>query len=329
MAAVGTCGLAANSIQYAISARTSLASMYRAGLSAPVVTVCPDIEPAVITTAADEVTATSAITSMWAWGNPVPTAVDDRGDGEPAFEPATISAFSSTRKLTDVRLSVPWASNEGAAIRNWLTESVSALHASGQTVSALGGDNGWVQDPSLATQWMTDAHSVAPFDGVQLDVEPWTDEPNWTTDTAAIAQYVALVQQAQASAHALGIRFGLDAPWWLATTSYGSGTVLSALLPFSDSVSIVAYSDRADGLDGIIAQAWTAVTQTVAVGIPFTIGVQTSSDEISGGAQYTFADTGSAAMEAETDKVRAAYATTAGYSGVTVEEYLSWTTLKP
>jgi hypothetical protein len=324
MAAVGTCGLAATSIQYAITARTAAAAKFKPGISAPVVTVCPDLKPAL--TGASQ---SSALSSMWAWGNPVPTKVDARGLGEPAMAPAAIAAFSTRRALADVRLSVPWASNEGTAIRQWLSGSVSALHAGGQTVSMLGGDNGWVANPALATQWMTAAHSVAPFDGVQFDVEPWTDQPNWTSDAVAISKYVALVRQAEASAHSLRMKFNLDAPWWLATTAYGSGTALSALLPYSDTVSIVAYSDHADGMDGIIAQAWTAVTQSIGAGVPFTIGVQTSSDTISGGAQYTFADSGSAALETESAKVRAAYATSAGYSGVTVEEYLSWATLKP
>jgi hypothetical protein len=285
MNAVGTCGVAAQSILYTIGTPGSSTAIFTAGVSEPVTTVCPDIEPVV-----DRRRLTPTITSMWAWGNPVPAEEDARGLGEPAMAPAAIAKFAATRQLTDVRLSVPFASNQGAGIPQWVAGSVRALHQSGQRVTALGGDAGWVANPDLATQWMAAAHSVAPFDGVQLDVEPWTAEPDWTTDQGAIAQYVLLVRQAQASAHGLGMTFGLDAPWWLATTPYQSGTALEALLPYVDSVSIVSYSDHADGMDGIIAQAWTAVTQTAAAHLPFTIGVQTSSDEIAGGAQYTFAD---------------------------------------
>ena len=324
MAKVGTCGLSATSVAYIISATGSSPAIYRPGVSASATRVCPDIKAV-----ADVTNTSSAITSMWAWGNPVPASVDARGLGEPAFVPAAISAFSAAKHLTDVRLSVPWAADTGSQVRAWLAGSVSAIHTSGQTVSALGGDNGWVAQPALAVQWMTAAHSVAPFNGVQLDVEPWTDDAGWVNHPAAIASYIALVQQSETAAHALGMKLGLDVPWWLSTTPYGSGSVLSALLPFIDSVSIVAYSDHAGSSDGIIAQAWPAVVETTAARVPFTIGVQTSSDAISGGAQYTFADKGSAILETETAKVRAAYSTTLGYSGVTVEEYLSWSTLKP
>lgn len=228
-----------------------------------------------------------------------------------------------------MRLSVPWAANEGDAIRGWLSSSVASIHSGGQTVSALGGETEWVSDPSLLVQWMVAAHRAAPFDSVQLDVEPWTSDANWISDPLAIAGYVALVEKAQVTAHELGMTLDLDAPWWLATTPYLSGTVLSALLPHVDGIAVVAYADHAGGTDGIIAQAWTAVTQTTKAGVPFTIGVQTSSAEISGGAQYTFAGLGSKALEAECAKVRAAYETVLGYSGVTIEEYLSWSELQP
>lgn len=324
MKAVGTCGVVSGSILFAIGSPGSSTAVFTAGVSEPVTKVCPDIEPVV-----DRRSLTPTITSMWAWGNPVAARDDARGLGEPAMAPAALAAFATRRQLSDVRLSVPFASNEGAAISQWVADSVGTLHSSGQRVSALGGDPGWVANPDLAVQWMTAAHSVAPFDGIQLDVEPWTTNPNWTTDPAAVAQYIQLVRQAQASAHGLGMTFGLDAPWWLATTPYQSGTALEALLPYVDSVSIVSYSDHADGMDGIIAQAWTAVTQTVAAHLPFSIGVQTSSNEIAGGAQYTFADRGSTALDEECLKVRSAYQSAPGYAGVTIEEYLSWATLKP
>ena len=81
--------------------------------------------------------------------------------------------------------------------------------------------------------------------------------PKYARRLAGFDEYVRLVRQAQASAHGLGMAFGLDAPWSLATTPYELGTALEALLPFVDSVAIVSYSDHSNGMDGIIAQAWT------------------------------------------------------------------------
>ena len=316
--------MATRSILYAVGLPASSTADFTPGVSATVKTVCPDIEPVV-----DRRILTPSITSMWAWGNPVPAQGDARGLGQPGMAPQPLAEFAASRQLSDVFLSVPFASNQGVAISTWLSGSVSALHTGGQRVSALGGDYGWVANPDLAVQWMTAARSVAPVDGVELDVEPWTENPNWTSDEADIGQYIGLVRQAEATAHSLGMTFGLDAPWWLATTPYQSGTALETLLHYVDRVSIVSYSDHGGRMDGIIAQAWMAVTQTVAAHVPFTIGVQTSSDAIAGGSQYTFADRGSAALEGECLTVRSAYESAPGYAGITVEEYLSWATLKP
>jgi hypothetical protein len=321
--AAGGCSLPASSLTTVISGLVASPLTAKAGLSPTSTKVCANISAV----ASPNVTA-SALTSMWAWGNSVPRTADARGLGEAAFVPQTIAAFSATKNLKNVRLSVPWASDQGAAVSSWVSSSVAALQAGGQTVSALGGDTGWVSNPALVSQWIAAAHSVAPFTSVQLDVEPWTSDANWTTDPAAIASYVAMVTQAEATAHSFGMTLGIDAPWWLSTTPYLSGTALSALLAHVDTVSIIAFSDHAGSTDGIIAQAWPAVVQANAALTPFTIGVQTSPDSVSGGAQYTFADKGAAALETESNKVRAAYSPSADYSGITVEEYLSWSTLR-
>src|SRR3954454_23214661 len=86
-------------------------------------------------------TASSAITSMWAWGNSVDASDDSRGLGEAAMAPEKVAEFASARHLEMVYLSTPWASNQGA-IGAWLKATVTALHAKGIAVSALGGDAG-------------------------------------------------------------------------------------------------------------------------------------------------------------------------------------------
>lgn len=321
IAAAGACGLPATAITNLISAMAAAPQLTPASGHSGT-KVCGNINPV-----ADTHLTASALTSMWAWGNAVPQSKDSRGLGEEAFQPQTIAHYSATKGLANVRLSVPWAADQGDAIRSWVSASVAALHASGQTVSALGGDVGWVSNPALVSQWITAAHTAAPFNSIQLDVEPWATTGNWTTNLPAIASYVAMVKQAETTAHSLGMKLGIDAPWWLSTTPFRSGTVLSAVLPYVNTVSIIAFSDHAAGTDGIIAQAWPAVEEASGALVPFTIGVQTSSDSVAGGSQYTFADKGSAVLEAECAKVRTAYAASALYSGVTVEEYLSWLSL--
>src|SRR5690242_12213698 len=85
-----------------------------------------------VTQRVDATTPSSAITSMWAWGNPIDPATDARGEGLPQFEPQALADFAAAHHLRTVFLSVPWAADEGA-FGVWLTDAVNALHAAGVT----------------------------------------------------------------------------------------------------------------------------------------------------------------------------------------------------
>ncbi len=275
---------------------------------------CPNTAPA---------PASTAITTLWAWGNSVDPAVDNRGLGQAGMAPQAITNFASAHKISTVYLSVPWASNQGA-IASWLSATVTALHKKGIRVAALGGDAAWVAQPQLAAQWVAAAMQAARFDAVELDVEPWAGvaNPDFTTITPELTVLVDGVRAA-AGRHPIGI----DLPWWLATTAYGTATVFSALVSHVDSVAIVAFADHASGSDGIVALATPAASSAAAAHVPFTIGVETDTPAVAGGAQFTFYDSGASALSTEADKVKAAFASTSGYRGVSVEHLLSWSAL--
>jgi hypothetical protein len=123
IALAGECNLPATSLTSIITALVSSPLVTSTGLSMATPTSCANI-----TTAAKPNPTASALTSMWAWGNPVSPADDERGLGESAFAPATISAYAAAHHLSNVRLSAPWASDQGTAIRGWLNESVTRRH---------------------------------------------------------------------------------------------------------------------------------------------------------------------------------------------------------
>jgi hypothetical protein len=265
----------------------------------------------------------SAVTTIWAWGNSVDPQLDNRGLGQAGMSPAAITAFAVEHDLTTVYLSAPWASNQGA-IATWLHDCVEALHAEGITVAALGGDSGWLDDTALVAQWVTDARAAADFDAIQLDVEPWAGvaDPDFSTITPRMA---ALLDVARVAAGPLEL--GLDLPWWVATEPYGSGTAFDELIGHVDSVAIVAFADHATGAGGIVPLATAAVQAASLAGTPFTIGVETDTPAVAGGADYTFYDEGPVVLEAEVAKVRSAFRTVDGYRGVTVEHLLAWSAL--
>ncbi len=267
----------------------------------------------------------SALTGMWAWGNPIDPAVDARGEGDPQFQPQALAAFASAHKLKTVYLSVPWAADEGP-FSSWLTASVTALHKAGvTTVAALGGDPAWADQPELAATWTRSALAAAPFDAVQLDVEPWVDAQE--DELPGIVAKLATMYDTAAQA-AGTVPVGADLPWWLAAKANpAGGTLFDALLPHVRSVAIVAFVDHARGDDGIIALARPAATAASARRIPFSIGVETDTPEVAGGPAATFGDDTVSLLESQTALVRTAFAGLAGYRGVTVEHLLSWQAL--
>lgn len=259
---------------------------------------------------------------MWAWDNPVLPSVDARGRGYAPAAPDALVEFCASRGLARVFLSAPWAADEGP-VGDWFAAASTALREASVQVGPLGGDPGWLPEPALALTWALAALRSGGGHTVQLDVEPWTT-PAWTNDRPRVlGQWLALLDHVLAGLPS-GVGLGIDAPWWLAHEPYGQGTVLDEVLARASSIGVVAFSDHAQGPDGIVSLAGTAVVAASAAGVPFTVGVETDTAEVAGGAQYTFVDEGPAVLESETGQVREAFAQLPGYEGVTVEHHRAW-----
>lgn len=285
--------------------------------------LCPGITP-------------SAITSAWAWGWSVDPADDPRAAVRyiPAMTPDFVAREAANKKLTSVFVSVPWAADNAAPLRDWIQSTVTKLHANGIKVYALGGENDWVNTPSLAATWTTSAFNTAPFDGIQFDVEPW-NLPGQPAASVYAPKLVTMFDAAKAVAG--GKPVNTDVPSWLANPAVapvGGQTALDLILPHVDSVAIATFFDHATGADGIVQNAASAVAKASAAGKPFTIGVETENvadPSFPGGslpAWITFHEEGRQVLNQETKKVRSAYGSTPGYQGVTVEHLYSWKTLK-
>lgn len=262
------------------------------------------------------------ITAMWVWDSAVDRAVDPRGTGYAPAEPGPLAEFVRTHGLTTVHLSAPWAADQGP-VAPWLTSTVSAVRAEGARVGVLGGDPPWLDQPALAVQWMQAATAGRDVTHVQLNVEPWT-RPEWFSDRAGqVTRWFTVLDTVRAQLPE-GVGLGVDVPYWLAWEPWGDGTVASAAMSRADRVEIVAFVDHAEGPDGILALSADAVATAVAAGLPFTVGVETDTPEVAGGAEWTFGDDGVEALDRETDLVAAALAGTPGFEGVAVQHYRTW-----
>lgn len=269
----------------------------------------------------------SAITAMWVWDNAVSPADDDEGRGYAPASPDRLAAFATAGELREVYLAAPSAGSEGPVAESF-GETCRTLRAVGVELSALGGDVEWLAAPDLVEPWLADARRLGSFDRVQLAVEPWS-LPGWAAGkAAALAELLALLDRTRSAGS--GLPVDITVPWWLAHEPFtdlaapAGTTMLDAVLARADRVSILALADHAGGPDGILALTARAVRAAVAAGREFTIGVETCSPEVAGGAQFTFFDEGPVALLREAGLVHARLGEVKGYRGVAVSDHRAW-----
>lgn len=269
----------------------------------------------------------SALKGMWVWGNSVALDLDNRGEGKPELTPKKIAEFAASRNLNEVYLNVPWAANQGE-LQKWLEATVDALHSQEISVSALGGDYAWVDSPELAGQFVTDALAAADFDRIELNVEPWAGmgAQLWESDREGQVEKT-LVLLGEASKAAGSTPLDMSLPGWLAKQDHRGQSIFSTFSRKLDQVSIVAFSDHAQGPGGILEIADAAASEAQALQLPFTIGLETDTPEVAGGPEWTFFEEGSEILEAQAKEVEKAYQTNPFYRGVAVEHYSAWLSL--
>ncbi|KQO98828.1 hypothetical protein [Leifsonia sp. Leaf264] len=271
-------------------------------------------------------TSGQAIVSMWAWGNSVAPTADARGNGYGEMTPENIAKFASARRLTSVNVSVPWAASNAGPIRDWVHNTVEALHNRGIKAYALGGENTWVDSPILAATWAESALASGDFDGIQFDIEPWV----LGYDASVYAPKLATLFDATRAEIGGSVPVNSDLPWWLAVTDAGGQSAMDVILPHIDSAAVVVFIDHADGAGGIIQIAAPAVAKMAASGKPWTVGVETENPvTVNIGPEFTFYEEGAKALNTEAKKVKTAFKNIAGFKGVTVEHMRSWAQLRP
>lgn len=267
----------------------------------------------------------TATQSMWAWDNPVPPAQDARGRGYAPAAPDLLAAFADERGLARVHLAAPWAADEGP-VGSWFVAAAAALSDRYLAVDAIGGDPGWIDDPALAVTWVgATLRACRTLDGVHLDVEPWSRALWRDARAEAVRRWLAVIDATRAAVPS-ALTLGADTPWWLVNVPAPDegGSVLDAVLRRVDRVVVVAFSDHADGDDGIVALARPAVDVARAAGVGWEIGVETDLPEAVGGAQLTFHGKGAAVLEREARRVARAF----GAPGcVCVDHHRAWRSL--
>ncbi|MGX1933450.1 hypothetical protein [Microbacterium resistens] len=174
----------------------------------------------------------------------------------------------------------------------------------------------------------------ARFDGINVDIEPYilgewkvpgNDLPNRWLEVLQ-----TLIERRDASG--LPVLVGPAIPRWLDTSSCctaitwnGETKPLSDhIQDMTDYISIMDYRDTADGGAGIIAQAQHEIDYANAIGKPDSVVIGIETKDLSGTGDpesVTFFEEGRTYLEAELDKVYAAFGDEPSFGGIAMHHY--------
>ena len=235
---------------------------------------------------------------MWVWLH----------DAAPP-DPAALARFAAAQRAQEAFVSVPWGGPTTDTHR-----CVAALRGRGVRVSALGGDPSWITG-SDAVAWMERATAAWLFDGIHLDIEPWTrrDWPGRELELLAGLERTVRDVSARTS-----LPVEIDIAPWLAETHPNA---FSDIVRRAAAVTLMAYRDRAVDIVAFTAAARRFVGEARR---PFRIGVDALPAERAGD---TFADEGRRVLERELAAVAGSLGGDPRFAGVAVHDYEGWQAL--
>lgn len=238
--------------------------------------------------------------AMWVWNTKKLLDPTESGEVDRFF------AFCSANAIRTLYLAMEFNRGEGdAAPRYELREPeryqafLERAHRQGLAVEGLAGTPEWgirenhphalaAVDAALAFNRASPAS--ARFDGVHFDVEPYAligySDPEYRTQI--LEEFLEMVTQCAARVRAEpGLRFSCDVPAWFYPTGGlerqrllvnfrgGEKTVGEHLTDVLDEVTIMDYTNQADGTSGIIARGLSALDYAASQGKRIVVGLET------------------------------------------------------
>lgn len=174
----------------------------------------------------------------------------------------------------------------------------------------------------------------ARFDGINVDIEPYIltewKAPGNTLPLRWLETLETLMDRRDASG--TDILVGPAIPRWLdtsdccTTVSWNGETkpLSEHIQDMTDYISIMDYRDTADGGAGIIAQAQNEINYANTIGKPDSVIIGVETKDLSGGGDpetVTFFEEGRTHLEAELDKVYAAFEGEGSFGGIAMHHF--------
>ena len=304
-------------------ARVAGSLLVAVGLAGAALAVAPGAAAAATsgaTTAGTTVTGSSATDTraMWVWDTSTPAATVD---------------LAVSAGIDQLFVAVPpnlSTSSQLPAIKT-LAERA---RAAGLRVDALGGDPGWVDNPSwVVTYWLKPARSSGLFTGIHVDIEPYST-PAWTTDQpAVVSRYLTLLDKLKANAGTSPIE--ADIPFWFntipATANGGGASSLDReIMKRTAGVTVMAYRNTATGPDGTLDISTATLNTGVALGKPLRLGQETTYlGNTPVEQKQTFYGWTRTNMETQLGQVSAGAAAWSSYAGLAIHSASGYAAMTP
>jgi hypothetical protein len=256
--------------------------------------------------------------ALWVWDTSTPVATVD---------------FAVSTGIDQLFVAVPPNVTTSSQLPNLRTLADRA-RAAGIRVDALGGDPGWVDNPSwVVTSWLKPARSTGLFTGIHIDVEPYTTSA-WTTNQATVvAKYLTLLDKLNANAGTSPIE--ADIPFWFneipaKSSTGGASTLDREIMTRTAGVTVMAYRNTAGGTDGTLDIAGAALAAGTALGKPVRIGQETTYlGDTAVDTKQTFYGWTRTAMDAQLTQVNAGAASYAAYAGLAIHSASGYAAMAP
>ncbi len=208
----------------------------------------------------------------------------------------------------------------------WVRSVSDQAHAAGIRVAALGGEPSWIDRPQDALTWQRSALSTGLFDGVHVDIEPWTRTDWDASREPVVAGYLEVLGQLAA---ATSLPLEADIAFWLHTVPTADGTPLDrAVMSRVEAVTAMSYRNTVTGADSITDVGAHALASADAAGIPCRLAVETNflgDDAVS--RKQTFHGLPLRTLTKALAAVDAAESGAPAYHGVAVHDYAGWRAL--
>ncbi|HEY7721568.1 MAG TPA: hypothetical protein VIB11_06990 [Pedococcus sp.] len=256
---------------------------------------------------------TTAMRSMWVWDVSTPAATVD------------LAAASGIGQLF---VAVPPRLNRSPLLPK-IREISQRAAAAGIRVDALGGDPGWVDNPTwVVDHWLRPALSSRLFTGVHVDIEPYTT-PAWESDRAGVVQrYLETLTALDQAAGATPVE--ADIPFWFHEVPAGATTLDREIMARTAGVTVMAYRNTAAGDDGTIALASPALQAGAEVGRPVRIGQETNYlGDSPVETKQTFHGRTRTAMETQLAEVEAAFGGSPWFAGISIHDAAGYAAMAP